>query len=122
MRPTGSFVSTIFFIALTGTERKRAEASTADELAATATVRGLGLENVRPHLSKLRSAAFQLELSLNLHARGCLRLSSCARAGAAVGAPGGSLGREVRDAQVKRSILTLSRNEGCEATTGLEGW
>lgn len=52
---------------------------------------GLGLENLRPHLSELRSAAFQLELCLSLHARGCLNLSARARAEAAVGFRAGLL-------------------------------
>ncbi|CAM9750105.1 unnamed protein product, partial [Laminaria digitata] len=61
------------------------------EAAAAEAAGGLGLENLRPHLSELRSAAFQLELCLALHARGCLRLSSRARAQAAVGFRAGLL-------------------------------
>lgn len=63
---------------------------TAAEAEAAATG-GLGLENLRPHLSELRAAAFQLELCLALHARGCLRLSSRARAEAAMGFRAGLL-------------------------------
>lgn len=50
-----------------------------------------GADDLRPHLSELRSAAFQLELCLNLHARGCLRLSSRAQAEAVVGFRAGLL-------------------------------
>ncbi|CAM9860601.1 unnamed protein product, partial [Choristocarpus tenellus] len=45
----------------------------------------LGLDDLRPHLVELRSAGFQLELCLLLHAAGCLRLSSRARVEAAMG-------------------------------------
>lgn len=71
-------------------ERKAAEARAAEE-ATSAAAGGMGLENLRPHLSELRGAAFQLELCLALHARGCLRLSSRARAEAAVGFRAGLL-------------------------------
>lgn len=63
----------------------------AAEEAISSAAGGLGLENLRPHLSELRSAAFQLELCLSLHARGCLNLSARARAEAAVGFRAGLL-------------------------------
>lgn len=66
-------------------KRKRKEENT------QAVISGLGLENLRPHLSELRSAAFQLELCLSLHAQGCLKLSARARAEAAVGFRAGLL-------------------------------
>lgn len=90
VRPAGSFTSVVSSAALAGAERKEAEVRAANELAAAAAA-GLGLENLRPHLSELRSAAFQLELCLNLHARGCLTLSSRARAEATVGLRAGLL-------------------------------
>lgn len=69
----------------------QAAAANAAEATTSATAGGLGLENLRPHLSELRSAAFQLELCLSLHARGCLNLSARARAEAAVGFRAGLL-------------------------------
>lgn len=93
VRPAGSVTPAVASAVLAEAERKEAEARAADELAATAAAGagGLGLDNLRPHLSELRSAAFQLELCLSLHARGCLRLSSRARAEAAVGLRAGLL-------------------------------
>lgn len=87
-RPTGSFITAA--VAAATAERKVEEARVAEAAAAEA-AGGLGLENLRPHLSELRAAAFQLELCLTLHARGCLRLSSRARAEAAVGFRAGLL-------------------------------
>lgn len=87
-RPAGSFITAA--VAAATAERKSAEAKVAEAEAAEA-AGGLGLENLRPHLSELRAAAFQLELCLALHARGCLRLSSRARAEAAVGFRAGLL-------------------------------
>lgn len=87
-RPTGSFITAA--VAKATAERKVEEARVAEEAAAAA-AGGMGLENLRPHLSELRAAAFQLELCLALHARGCLRLSSRARAEAAVGFRAGLL-------------------------------
>lgn len=74
--------------AQSGTTTAQAAAA---EAAISAAAGGLGLENLRPHLSELRSAAFQLELCLSLHARGCLNLSARARAEAAVGFRAGLL-------------------------------
>lgn len=88
LRPARSFITAA--VAAATAERKTGEARAA-EAAAAEVARGLGLENLRPHLSELRSAAFQLELCLSLHARGCLRLSSRARAEAAVGFRAGLL-------------------------------
>lgn len=87
-RPAGSFITAA--VAAATAQRKAAEARAAERAAAEA-AGGLGLENLRPHLSELRAAAFQLELCLTLHARGCLRLSSRARAQAAVGFRAGLL-------------------------------
>lgn len=87
-RPAGSFITAA--VAAATAERKAADARAAEAEAAEA-AGGLGLENLRPHLSELRAAAFQLELCLTLHARGCLRLSSRARAEAAVGFRAGLL-------------------------------
>lgn len=87
-RPAGSFITAA--VAAATAERKAAAARVAEAAEAEA-AGGLGLENLRPHLSELRSAAFQLELCLALHARGCLRLSSRARAQAAVGFRAGLL-------------------------------
>lgn len=87
-RPEGSFITAA--VAAATAERKAADARAAEAEAAEA-AGGLGLESLRPHLSELRAAAFQLELCLALHARGCLRLSSRARAEAAVGFRAGLL-------------------------------
>lgn len=87
-RPAGSFITAA--VAAATAERKAAAARVAEAAAAEA-AGGMGLENLRPHLSELRSAAFQLELCLALHARGCLRLSCRARAQAAVGFRAGLL-------------------------------
>lgn len=87
-RPAGSFITAA--VAAATAKRKAADARVAEAEAAEA-AGGLGLENLRPHLSELRAAAFQLELCLTLHARGCLRLSSRARAEAAVGFRAGLL-------------------------------
>lgn len=52
---------------------------------------GLGADSLVPHLSELRSAAFQLEVCLSLHARGCLRLSARAQVQATMGFKAGLL-------------------------------
>lgn len=85
--PAGSFISAAAAVAA----RRKAGAANAMEAEAAEAAGGLGLENLRPHLSELRAAAFQLELCLMLHGRGCLRLSSRARAEAAVGFRAGLL-------------------------------
>lgn len=85
-RPAVSFIS-----AKVVTADCKAEAMKVAEAEAAEATGGLGLENLRPHLSELRAVAFQLELCLTLHARGCLTLSSRARAEAAVGFRAGLL-------------------------------
>lgn len=90
-RPATKARSPISYSLSRATAATKGLVSQVEEAATPTAVNVLGLENLRPHLSELRSAAFQLELCLSLHARGCLRLSARARAEAAVGFRAGLL-------------------------------